>query len=89
VATAGATASASVGALVMAGFWLGTLPVMSGVGVVAQALTGPIRRRLPALTAATLIVVGLLTIAGKFQPGRAAATVCHAPAEAEAGHGPR
>ena len=56
----------STGAVVMATFWLGTLPVMMSLGLVAQRGFGPLRARLPALTAAALVVLGLLTITGKF-----------------------
>jgi sulfite exporter TauE/SafE len=53
------------GALVMAAFWAGTVPVMLGIGISVQALSARLRRRLPAVTAATLIVVGLLWLAGR------------------------
>ncbi len=64
--TAAATGAAATGALVMAAFWLGTLPVMAGFGLLAQRAVGPLRRRLPAFTAAALVVVGLLTMAGRI-----------------------
>ena len=66
VAAAAATASPLRGALVMAAFWAGTVPVLAGVGIAAQSLLGPLRRRLPVVTAAALIVVGLLTMAGRM-----------------------
>jgi len=65
VATAAGTGSAAGGALVMAAFWLGTVPVMAAVGLAAQRALGPLRRRLPVVTAAALVVLGLLTIAGR------------------------
>ena len=68
VAVAGGTAHPLAGALVMALFWLGTLPVMAGLGVLAGTALGPLRRRLPLVTAGLLVVVGLLTVAGKFRP---------------------
>ena len=68
VAVAGGTGRPLGGALVMALFWLGTLPVMAGLGLLAQSALGPLRRRLPILTASLLVVVGLLTLAGKFRP---------------------
>lgn len=68
VATAAGTGSAAGGALVMAAFWVGTLPVMAGVGVAAQRALGPLRSRLPVVTAAVLVVLGLLTIGGRFTP---------------------
>jgi sulfite exporter TauE/SafE len=68
VTLAGGTAQPLAGAAVMALFWLGTLPVMAGLGLAAQSAFGPLRRRLPALTAVLLVVFGLLTVAGKFRP---------------------
>jgi hypothetical protein len=68
VAAAAATGSGPRGAVVMAAFWLGTLPVMAAVGMAAQRGLGPFRHRLPALTAAVLVVLGLLTITGRIAP---------------------
>ncbi|MFI5312176.1 MAG: sulfite exporter TauE/SafE family protein, partial [Gemmatimonadales bacterium] len=62
VATAAAAGTAPRGALVMAAFWAGTVPMMASLGLGVQRATGPLRRRLPALTAAALVVIGLLTI---------------------------
>lgn len=66
VATAAGTGSAPAGALVMAAFWAGTVPVLAGVGALAQRAAGPLRARIPVLTAAALVVLGLLSVAGKF-----------------------
>ncbi len=63
---AAATGRVSGGALVMAAFWLGTVPALLGLGAGVQRLAEPLRRRLPALTAAALIVVGLLTLTGRL-----------------------
>jgi len=63
--TAAGTGSPAWGALTMAVFWLGTLPVLISVGVGVQALTGPLRRRLPALTSLALVAVGLLMVVGR------------------------
>jgi sulfite exporter TauE/SafE len=68
VAVAGGTAHPLTGAGVMALFWLGTLPVMASLGLLAQSALGPLRRRLPILTASLLVVFGMLTLAGKFRP---------------------
>jgi hypothetical protein len=62
---AAGTGDALQGALVLAAFWVGTVPVMLGIGVSIQALSAPLRRRLPAVTAAMLILVGLLWLAGR------------------------
>jgi len=67
VATAASTGSGPGGALVMAAFWAGTVPVLAGVGALAQRAAGPLRARLPVLTAAVLVVLGVLTVAGRFQ----------------------
>lgn len=53
------------GALVMASFWAGTLPMLLGLGLVLQFLSAPLRRRLPAVTAALLIVVGVVWLTGR------------------------
>jgi uncharacterized protein len=65
VAAAAATASPGWGALVMVAFWAGTVPIMAGLGLALQGALGPLRRRLPALTALVLVVLGLLTMAGR------------------------
>jgi sulfite exporter TauE/SafE len=59
--TAAGTADPALGALVMAAFWLGTVPILTGVGVGARALLGPLGARAPALTALALIGVGVFT----------------------------
>lgn len=68
VTVAAGTGSAAWGALVMATFWLGTVPVMATLGLGAARLLGPFQRRLPAVSAATLMIVGLLTVTGRLQP---------------------
>lgn len=73
VATAAGTGSVPAAALVMAAFWLGTVPVMAGLGMLAQGALGPLRRRLPVLTAAALVVFGLFTIGTHFHRGAAGA----------------
>ena len=68
VATSAAAGSALGGALVMAAFWLGTLPMMATVGVAAHRVLGRFRTRLPLVSATVLIVLGALTVAGRFVP---------------------
>lgn len=63
--TAAGTASPFKGAVTMAVFWLGTLPVMIGLGVSLQSLTGALRARLPLVTSLLIVVVGLFTVAGR------------------------
>ena len=73
VAVAAGSGSPVTGAAVMGLFWLGTLPVMTALGLAVQHVAGPLRHRIPALTAALLVVLGLFTIAGKFHPMHALA----------------
>ena len=67
VASAAGTGHAASGALVMLAFWLGTVPLLAAVGLAAGRVLDPLRRRLPYVTAAVLITVGLLTVAGRFR----------------------
>lgn len=64
-ATAAATGGVLPGAALMVAFWLGTLPVMAAVSVGLQALTGPLRARLPMLTALLVLGMGLFTVLGR------------------------
>jgi sulfite exporter TauE/SafE len=66
VATAAGTGSVAAATMVMAAFWLGTLPMMAAIGLTAQRALGPLRRGLPVVTAAVLVVLGLLTITGRI-----------------------
>jgi len=66
VATAAGTGSPQGGALAMTAFWAGTVPVLAGIGALAQRAAGPLRARLPVVTAAALLVLGVLTVAGRF-----------------------
>ena len=50
----------------MAVFWLGTLPIMIGLGVGLQAMTGSLRRHLPVATSVLIVAVGLWTILGRM-----------------------
>lgn len=66
-ATAAGTGSAWKGAVVMAVFWAGTVPALAGAGLLFQRALGPLQRRLPIVTASVIVVVGLLTVASRFQ----------------------
>lgn len=66
VAMAGSTGSAPGGAVLMIVFWAGTVPTMLAVGLGAQRLFGPLRRRLPLVSAAAVVVLGLASIAGRL-----------------------
>jgi len=62
VITAAGTAGPLPGALVMAVFWLGTVPILVAVGLGAQTALMPLRRHAPALTAVLLVVLGVMAI---------------------------
>ena len=51
----------------MAAFWAGTVPVLAGVGALAQRAAGPLRAGCRCSPPPLLVVLGLLTVAGKFQ----------------------
>ena len=80
VVTAAGTGHATDGALVMVAFWLGTVPAMVGLLAVAGPLLDRVRRRMPAITAIVLIVLGLGTLALRWRDAGAAQVAhphCH------------
>ena len=66
VAVAASTGSVGGGVAVMTAFWIGTLPIMIGLGVGAAKLIGPFRRKLPLATGTILLILGLLAMAGRL-----------------------
>ena len=83
VAAAGGTGSPVKGALLMALFWTGTLPMLATMGFGLQRLAGPARRHLPLVTASLVVAIGLFTIAGRLRP---AAPHDTPPVGSHAGH---
>ena len=78
---AAGTGSPVRGAIVMAAFWAGTVPIMMIVGVGLQSLSGKLGRHVPRLTAAALMIVGVVSISGRLQiPAYAEADVFATPA---------
>jgi uncharacterized protein len=78
VVSAAGTASPWTGAAVMAVFWLGTVPAMTGVLVFAGPLFDRLRQRLPVITACVLIVLGVATLAARWvDAGAAGVTAPH------------
>jgi len=67
VATAAGTGQPWLGGLVMLAFWAGTVPLLAGVGLAAGGLVARFRDGLPRVTAVAMILVGLLTVAGRFR----------------------
>lgn len=74
VVVAGGTGGALRGASVMVAFWLGTVPIMVTVGWTAARALRPVARRLPLVSAALVLALGVLSVAGKL----------HAPSDASA-----
>jgi sulfite exporter TauE/SafE len=66
VAMAGGTGSVPAGMLVMAVFWLGTVPALLAVGMGAQRAFGPLRARLPMASAVLVLVIGMLAMSGRL-----------------------
>ncbi len=64
--TAAATGDPRWGAAVMAAFWAGTVPVLLFIGIGTQGLTSMLRGRLAVLPALVILVVGLMTVAGRL-----------------------
>jgi uncharacterized protein len=64
VATAGGTGSVPSALATMAVFWLGSVPALLAVGLGAQRVLAPFRRRLPAFSAVVVLVMGLLSMSG-------------------------
>lgn len=83
VAAAAGSGSALGGIATMAVFWLGTLPALTVLGALTQRLAGRYGQRLPIAAASLVVILGLLTIAGRM--GLMPAIV-PAVAHADAGH---
>ena len=66
VTAAGGTGSIRDGMLLMALFWLGTVPALLTVAVSAQSVLAPFRRTLPALSSVVVLLIGALTLTGRF-----------------------
>jgi sulfite exporter TauE/SafE len=65
VAVAAGSGSALNGVATMAFFWLGTLPALTVLGVVTQRLAVRYGHRIPVAMASVVVVLGVLTIAGR------------------------
>lgn len=63
--TAAGTASALWGAIVMMVFWLGSVPVLLGLGLGVQSLAARLRRHIPLLSATVLLVIGVWGVLGR------------------------
>jgi hypothetical protein len=67
VVVAASTGSAGQGSLVMAAFWLGSVPALLGVGLLAGELGRRLGRHAPRLSAAVMLLLGVLSLFGKLE----------------------
>lgn len=63
VVTAAGTGSLLGGVMVMAAFWLGTMPMLVGATVILAPVLGALRARMPVITAVLLLALGTAAIA--------------------------
>ncbi|GEM_PF-290563 len=68
VLVAASTGSVVQGAAVMGVFWLGTVPALLGAGLLAGELGRRLGRHAPKVTAGVMLVLGLLSLSGKWTP---------------------
>jgi len=66
VVSAAGTGSPATAAAVMAVFWLGTVPAMTGVLAFGGPLIDRLRGRLPIVTAVALVLVGIGTLSARW-----------------------
>jgi sulfite exporter TauE/SafE len=66
VVAASATAQPELGALVMLAFWLGTLPMLVGVGWLSQRVSNRLQRHAPLLTALAFVAFGIWSLFGRW-----------------------
>ncbi|MCU0624416.1 MAG: sulfite exporter TauE/SafE family protein [Gemmatimonadaceae bacterium] len=86
VVVAAGTGAVAPAVLVMAVFWTGTVPALLVVGAGMRTLAGPLRARLPQMTAVALVAIGLVSLARRTTPHvHAGATPPAAAAAAAAG----
>jgi sulfite exporter TauE/SafE len=86
--TAAGTASPLWGAVTMAAFWVGTLPIMLALGAGVQTLAGAMARRLPVITSLAIVCVGLYTVVARGAVLAPVAPVGPATPTAGAAEGP-
>ena len=84
VAAAATAQSAARGALLMAAFWLGTVPALTAGTWAARKWLGPVARRFPRVAAMLLIVAGLSAVGAKLSA--ATGGFKHAPTAAHSCH---
>lgn len=66
VALAAGSGSPLNGALLMSAFWLGSLPILTSVGLVFETAGAKLQRLAPQLTAILLIAAGMASLSGRI-----------------------
>ena len=87
VVVAAGTANPAEGAMVMAFFWMGTLPVMIAVGAGVQKLAGVLGRHAPVVAALAITIAGIVTVIGRATMGPIGGSMRVIPASATGGNG--
>ena len=83
VVSAAGTGSPAAGAAVMAVFWLGTVPAMTGMFALGGAVVSGLRWRMPVISACVLLALGVATLTVRWHDAGAAGVTaphCHAAA---------
>ncbi|HEY5961333.1 MAG TPA: sulfite exporter TauE/SafE family protein [Polyangiaceae bacterium] len=73
VITAAGTGSALRGALVMAAFWFGTVPLLLGLGLGVERIGARLRRFVPTVTALLMVALGAYAVVGRVNVAASAA----------------
>lgn len=78
VVSAAGTGSPATGAAVMAVFWLGTVPAMTGMFALGGAVVSGLRWRMPVISACVLLALGVATLTVRWHDvGAAGVTAPH------------
>jgi sulfite exporter TauE/SafE len=67
VVTAAGTGTVRGALTLMTVFWAGTLPMMLALGVGVRRLAGPLRTKLPTVSAIAIVAVGILSLTGRVR----------------------
>ena len=79
VLTAGGTGTVRGALTLMIVFWVGTLPMMLTLGVGVRRLAGPLRDKLPVISAVAIVLVGIMSLTGRVRldPAKVAMRASH------------
>jgi sulfite exporter TauE/SafE len=67
VITAAGAGSVGGALLLMTVFWAGTLPMMLVIGAGVRTIAGPLRERLPVISALAIVAVGVFSLTGRVK----------------------